>query len=317
MGDAMWAWFLYGAASAVILYAGYQVCRETDALAVRRRWTRGWAGLLVLATVTSLPELFTGLSAVRLADAPRIAVADVAGSLAFNLLILGLLAIAARRRLFQVSSPSHRVAAADAAAVAVLAAGAVVGWPYLPGPAAPWLLMGFLPLYLAIMWDLHRRGVAPEATDEAPSGGALRLVMHGIVLVAASAALPYAGAAIADSTGLGRTFVGGLLVAASTSLPEVAVTFAAWRIGAPDLAVGNLVGSNLFDVAILSLDEAAYPGALLKTTEAGHAVLFAAAAAMAGLAWIGFRWPMQASGRWLGGGMLAIYLVAQAFVYQG
>lgn len=312
----MWAWALYGAASAVILYSGYHVCRETDALATRRGWTRSWAGLVVLATVTSLSELFTGLSAVRLADAPRIAVADVAGSLAFNLLILGVLAMAARRHLFQVSSPSHRVAIAYAATAAGLAAVAVVAWPRLPTAATPWLLLAFLPLYLAVMWDLHRRGVAPETAPEGIPGGAFRLVAHAVVLVVASGALPYAGAAIADSTGLGRTFVGGLLVAASTSLPEVAVTLAAWRLGAPDLAVGNLIGSNLFDVAILAVDEAAYAGPLLQTTEDGHAALFAAAAGMAALAWIGFRWPAKASGRLLGAAMVMTYLAAQVFAYE-
>lgn len=313
----LWAWLLYVGASAVILDSGYRLCRETDALAARWGWTRSWAGLVVLATVTSLPELFTGLSSVTVAGTPRIALGDVAGSLAFNLAILGVLAIAVRRHLFQVAGPGHLAAVRQAAFLTLVATGIAVAAPWL---GRPWLGLALLPLpllYGLVMWDLHRKGTVPRTEAQASrEGSVVRLAWQAVLVVAAAGALPYAGAAIADATGLGRTFVGGLLIAASTSLPELAVTLAAWRIGAPDLAIGNLVGSNLFDVALLGIDEAFYTGPLLANVEAGHVVLLAASLAMTALVWLGLRHPLRVSGRVVGGAIVLLYVAAQAVAFS-
>lgn len=310
------AWVGYLAASAVILVSGFHLCRETDALAARRGWTRSWAGLVLLATVTSFPELLTGLSAVTAADAPRIALGDVVGSLAFNLVILGALAMVGRRRIFQVASPGHREAVAVVAAVTAFALVLVlVGGRW--GPLAAWALLVLPALYLAAMWHLHRRGlVAPDESSPA-SPSLTALAVHAALLVVAAAALPYVGATIADSTGLGRTFVGGLFIAVGTSLPEVAVTLAAWRIGAPDLAIGNLVGSNLFDLAILGIDEAAYQGNLLAVVEPGHVALLLAALMMTLLTWVALRFPQRVSGRLVGAAIVGLYVAAQALSFAG
>jgi cation:H+ antiporter len=70
--------------------------------------------------------------------------------------------------------------------------------------------------------------------------------------------LPFVGGEIARMTGLGTTFVGNLFIAIATSLPEIVVSVSAMRIGALDLAFGNLLGSNLFNLAILAIDDVFY-----------------------------------------------------------
>ena len=86
-------------------------------------------------------------------------------------------------------------------------------------------------------------------------------------------------------TGLGRTFVGTIFVALSTSLPELTVTISSFRLGAVDMAVGNLFGSNLFNMAILALDDLLYVrGPLLSAVEPQHIVSVFAVLAMNGLA---------------------------------
>ncbi len=59
-------------------------------------------------------------------------------------------------------------------------------------------------------------------------------------------------------TGLGEAFVGSLFIAITTSLPEIVVSLAAVRIGAVDLGIGNVLGSNLFNLLILGLDDVFY-----------------------------------------------------------
>jgi cation:H+ antiporter len=77
---------------------------------------------------------------------------------------------------------------------------------------------------------------------------------------------------VADLSGLGNTFVGTTLVALSTSLPELAASFAAIRIGSLDLAVGNLFGSNAFNMLLFVPLDFACPGVLFASVSSVHTI---------------------------------------------
>mgnify|MGYP000560108180 CR=1 FL=1 len=96
------------------------------------------------------------------------------------------------------------------------------------------------------------------------------------------------GKHLALAMGWNESFVGTIFVAFVTSVPELVVTIAAVRIGALDMAIGNLLGSNLFDIAILALDDLLYlPGPILSHVSATHGVSALSAMVMAGVAIIG------------------------------
>ncbi|WP_290792400.1 hypothetical protein [Flavihumibacter sp. UBA7668] len=80
-----------------------------------------------------------------------------------------------------------------------------------------------------------------------------------LIIIVAALALPFFAEHIAESAGLIKSFVGTLFLAASTSLPEIAVSIAAVRMGALDMAIGGLLGSNIFNILILSIDDLFYP----------------------------------------------------------
>ena len=84
-----WAGFI--GCALVIAVAGTWLTQSPDAIAERTRLSRSGAGLFLLATATSLPELVTGVSAVTIVNAPNIAMGDALGSCIFNLLLLALL----------------------------------------------------------------------------------------------------------------------------------------------------------------------------------------------------------------------------------
>jgi cation:H+ antiporter len=115
-------------------------------------------------------------------------------------------------------------------------------------------------------------------------------------------------------TGLGESFVGSLFVAASTSMPEVVVSVAAARIGALDMAVGNLFGSNLFNMAVLGFDDLLYTrGSVLAAVEPVHLVSLTAAIVMTAIAIIGLTY--RAGHKrfrlsWDGFGIAAAYVLA-------
>jgi cation:H+ antiporter len=88
------------------------------------------------------------------------------------------------------------------------------------------------------------------------------------VLIFLTPAMVRRSATIAEITGLGTTFVGTTLVALVTSLPELVTTLAAARLGADDMAIGNLFGSNLFNMFALGLIDIFYvQGRFLQTID--------------------------------------------------
>jgi cation:H+ antiporter len=146
--------------------------------------------------------------------------------------------------------------------------------------------------------------------DHSLLGAIIRYALAGLVVLAAGIAMPFAAVALAEAMGWGQSFVGTLLVAAATSLPEAAATIGALRIGAIDLAIGNLFGSNLFNIAILAIDDIAYfKGPLLSHVGQAHAVSGASAIIMTAVAVVGlFYRPAQRVFRIAGWISLALVL---------
>ena len=84
-------------------------------------------------------------------------------------------------------------------------------------------------------------------------------MVSAALVVGAAIWLANSGDRIAETMGLEASFVGTQFLAFSTSLPELATSFAAVRLGAPDLAIGNILGSNVFNMGfILFLDDVAF-----------------------------------------------------------
>jgi cation:H+ antiporter len=171
-----------------------------------------------------------------------------------------------------------------------------------PGASLGWVgidTVGIAGVYLAAVAWIRRsplgRGGGPEVlpipiglttTERGPvRPTVLRFAATTAVVLASAPPVAYTGREIAAASGLGETFVGTALVALSTSLPELVTSLAAVRIGAQDLAVGNLFGSNAVNMALLVLVDVAYrPGPLLAAIDAGQAVAAVGAIVLMALA---------------------------------
>jgi cation:H+ antiporter len=142
---------------------------------------------------------------------------------------------------------------------------------------------------------------------------------NALLVVVAATYLPHLADQIAVATGLGRTFVGTIFVALATSLPELVVSIAAVRIDATDLMFGNLLGSNLFNMAILGLDDLLYvKGPILAQASPAHAVTANAAMAMTAIAVIGLTYRVSKKRllfAWDSWAILAVYVFAISVVY--
>ena len=139
------------------------------------------------------------------------------------------------------------------------------------------------------------------------------------MVLAAGSWLPEVADGLAVALGLSRSFVGTVFMAIATTLPEMAVTFGALRLGALDMAIGNLLGSNLFNVTILAVDDLAYRrGALLADASPVHAATAITAIVMSALVMIGLV--LRPQGRvlrvtsWVSIGLAAAWLLNSTFV---
>ncbi|MDA8127462.1 MAG: sodium:calcium antiporter [Betaproteobacteria bacterium] len=334
MQDLAVIWLSLAACLAAIGVAGVRLSRYGDVIAEKSGLSRGWLGLVLLATVTSLPELVTGLSSVTVARVPDIAVGDIMGSCVFNLLIIVLLdflsrgeSVYTRARQGNVLSASFGVALIGFTGFNLLLyrAGAVPSFGHV-GLYTPVILL----LYLLAMRALYRYEQAQvseyvEDRVERYPGTSLKRAIQGyavasVVVVAAGVWLPFIAKDLAGAMAWEQSFVGTLFVAAVTSAPEVVVTVAALRIGAVDLAIGNLFGSNLFNIAILAIDDLAYlPGPLLADVSLTHAASAFSAMMMSGLAVVGLV--LRPASRvfrsisWISLLLLVVYLLNSLFLY--
>jgi cation:H+ antiporter len=286
----------------VIFFAGRQLSKYGDLLAEYTGWGKAWVGLILMASITSLPELMVGISSVAIVKSADLAVGDIMGSCAFNLGILALLdAFVPRRKpLFGEASPNHIVSAALGIILLTLAGAGL----FLPEDILLSSILGifsvvFIVVYLVsiriIFLQEQKSKAAMVLTETIQVNPSLPLkvvvrnyVFFALLIVLAALALPFFADQLAEAAGLNKSFVGTLFLAASTSLPEIAVSIAAVRMGALDMAVGGLLGSNIFNILILSIDDIFYAGGpLLKEASDSHLLSVLATIIMSSIVIIG------------------------------
>ena len=280
---------VFAAAAAVVAWAGVRLARAGDELAERAGLSRLFVGMVLVAAATSLPEIVTDISAA-LEGAPDLAVGDLFGSSMANMAILAVIDLMRRQRVWARVEIGHARVASIAIALTALATLAILT---PPGVTLGWVGLDTIAIgaaYLAAVAWVRRSpdsrfgpvGMLPVATgwtedepEEATSVGqaARRFAGAALLILIAAPVLALAGREIAGDSQSGQTFVGAALLAAATSMPELVASIAAVRIGAHDLAVGNLFGSNAFNMfALVLVDLADGRGALLSEVAPGQAV---------------------------------------------
>jgi cation:H+ antiporter len=292
-------WFQFALCVTFIGIAGSRLSRYGDVIAEKTGFSGTWIGLILLATVTSLPELATGISSVVLADAPNIALGDVLGSCVFNLSIIVVLDFLHRGESMYSRAGQGHILSAGFGIILI----GLVGFSVLLAGHGASFSIGHVGVYTPMITVLYgiamftvfryeRRRMAEfseEVAERYPNvtlrQAVLRYAVAALVVIGAGTWLPFVGEQLAEVMGWHKTFVGTMFVAFATSVPEMVVTITALRIGALDMAIGNLFGSNLFDIAIVAVDDVFYlKGPILSYVSPLHAVSAVSAIMMNGVA---------------------------------
>jgi cation:H+ antiporter len=320
-------WFQFVICATVITYCGSRLVSHGDVIAAKTGLGKGWVGLVLLATITSLPELVSAVSAVTITDLPDMAVSSTIGSCMFNMFVIALLDLTSRKKpVSLLVHDGHILSAGFGIILMGFAAIDILFGKHLPileklNKIDP-LTLAYPVVYLIAMkliFSFERtrikefvgQGTGKVVQEEQSLKLAIALfTLNSIMIVAAACYLPELGARIAKVTGWGESFIGTSFIAVTTSLPEVAVSFTAARRGYFDMAVANLLGSNLFNIVILSIADFCYlKGPLLRSVSPVNTLAALAAMISMAIVVVGLTYKSEKKLLFLAGDAVAIMLV--------
>jgi cation:H+ antiporter len=320
--------------SLVVIVAGVFLAYSADRIAEITRVGRLLVGSVLLAAVTSLPELTVDLSAVRLGFVD-LAVGDLFGSSLVNLLILAGLDLTYRSRgkMLSREAAAHALSATLSISLTALAGIAVLTSNQLPMRsfvgAGVWswviagaYLLGVRMVFLDQRVSAHASGIPAEKSDANHTSMSRRLrtpfamfLGAAIVLCIAGPRLAHVAGELAELSGLGKTFVGTTLVALCTSLPELVASITALRLKAFDLVIGNVFGSNAFNMVLFFALDVVHAGPLFAAVSPWHAVTAMAVIVTSAIAVMGQLYQVEQRRRFGEPDALLMILVSVAALY--
>lgn len=255
--------------SAIVVGAAYKLAQYGDIIAVRTNLGGLVVGTIFLAGATSLPELIASISAFS-AGAPDLAAGNFFGSNMVNVLLLALVDLVNYQvPLMRSMAITHTLTAVLSMLLMVLAIIFIMGDVDLKIAWVGIDSLVLILLYFGGVWLVQQEGRRAAGVSTGPNviaddnfptlrRGIIGFVLSAVVLSLVVPQLVSASTAIAAITGLGDSFVGTALLSVVTSLPELLAALAAVRMGAFDLAVGNIFGSSVFNMLGLGLADFFY-----------------------------------------------------------
>jgi cation:H+ antiporter len=300
------AWGVFFICMAAIWFAGRQLTQTADVIAERTGLGRVFIGSVLLAGATSLPEVATEAAAASL-ELVDIALGDLFGSNIFNMTILSVCGIVwGRGPILPVASRTHLATAVLGMLLSAIAALALLARPNIGLLGIGIEVLAILAVYAFGLHTLRSSGEAPAddpvATEDVAANPLAdspmvqvwgRFIGAAGLIIVAAIFLSKSADTIATATGLGGTFIGTTLVAAVTSTPELVTSIAAVRMGAVDLAVGNVLGSNIFNMNILLFSDLFYrPGYIISAGSPAHAITALVGLILSGLVALGLLSPI-------------------------
>ncbi|MDD5422011.1 MAG: hypothetical protein WC592_03255 [Candidatus Omnitrophota bacterium] len=260
----------------VILYCGKRVARYGDAIAEKTGLSGLWIGVILVSVATSLPELFTGVGSTVFIDAPNLTVGNLLGANTYNLVNISVLDLLNQGApLLSVVSTGQLLTIVLSLIPLTIAALGIFLNSRLPEISfmnvslfSILILAAYLIATRTIFVFEKKQQAVKELIKEEKNvfkydsislkTACIRYGAAAVAIAAAGVWLAYIGDDLAGVLNLGQNFIGNLFLGFATTLPEMTVSIAALRLGAKELAVANMVGSNLFNITIIFVNDLLY-----------------------------------------------------------
>lgn len=257
----------YVAVVAAVVFLSMKIGKYVDVIDAKSNISGAFIGGVMLAAVTSLPELFTSLSAVWIVKENSLVIGNILGSDLINLAFFGVMLLIFARGLKKAKfNKFYYVALCVLLGMYALTAAALyfgeylqVGWYSIVSPL-------ILLLYVVFINKMPK-------TSESDGDGAddnitlrqavARFVICAVFLIGLSICMTYLTDIVSDKLNLGKTFAGALFLGIATSLPELISSITLCHRKNFNAAAGNIIGSNIFNFMILFVADvfAFMPGA--------------------------------------------------------
>jgi len=284
---------LFVSAAAIVWWAGMRLPVHVAGLAARTGMGQAFAGMVLLGSITTLPELATAGAAATL-GARELAVNGAFGSISFNLMLLALGdAVSGRRALTSIVAKPATLLQGVLGMMLLAIAAAAAGSDdtlFLGVGLWTWALFAASVSALRIASHYEREPawivIQPPAPDDQPDeptvdGDTSRIVLNiaglAVLILIAGSILAGTGQQLSVRGGIDAGLVGFLLVALATSLPELSTVVGAMKRRRYEMAFGDIFGANMFNIAILFVVDALYAGppvlSLAGSSEAVAALL--------------------------------------------
>ena len=292
-------YILYLVVAALVTFMSIKASEYVDMLDKTTSLSGAFLGGILLSAVTSLPELFTSISSTLMLDQPGLCIGNILGSNIFNYAMLSFFILTAVAKFAKCSlSKIHFIVAVSVVAMGLLIVCNKYGFlAFDIGNVSVTSILIIL-LYVVTVWVMYKMGGTSESEDDGEPVTLsrkqilTRFAVVSVGIVVFSVILTYITDELSVRLNLGKTVAGALFLGVATSLPETASTFTLFKIKNYDIAVGNIVGSCLFNFTILSVADFFYRGGGIYTiadTSTMNLIIFASVASVLAAVLMKFR----------------------------
>jgi len=270
-------WLKFAICAVIIFFSGKRVAKYADIIAEKTGLGGLWIGVILVALATSLPEIFTGVGSTVFVNAPDLTVGNLFGANSYNLLNISLLDFLNKGSPLLSSVSMGQLLTAGLSLIPLLIASIGI---FLSARLPQFSFMNIslysililiayvISVRIIFKFERNQQQIMRELKKEEEillkyNGVSLKkaCILFGVFAIMIAGAgiwLAYIGEELARFLSLGQNFIGSLFLGFVTTLPEITVSAAALRIGAKELAIANMLGSNLFNMSIIFINDALY-----------------------------------------------------------
>lgn len=248
----------YFIVAAIVVFFSVKCADYVDLLDKKSNISGAFIGGIILAAVTSLPELITSISSIFVVHNPELIIGNVLGSNVFNLCIFGGLVLFNTRYFSRCTVAKSHLATAICTIVAYLGCGIAIftGFGTIPG-----ININLVSLLILVVYVISFRFLSGDDSDTEDDSNSnltvkqivIRFIIMAVGLVGASIVITYITDQIADRLNLNASLAGALFLGIATSLPELTSSIALVKKKNYNAMIGNIVGSNMFNFTILTV----------------------------------------------------------------
>lgn len=293
-------YLLYLVVAAIVTFMSIKASEYVDMLDKTTSLSGAFLGGILLSAVTSLPELFTSISSTLMLDQPGLCIGNILGSNLFNYAMLSAFILTAVVKFAKCDlSRIHLIVAISVVSMGGLILCNKYGFLAFDIGNVSITSILIILLYVVTVWIMYKMGGTSAESDDDGDPVTLtrkqiltRFTLVSVCIVVFSVILTYITDELSVRLNLGKTVAGALFLGVATSLPETASTWTLFKIKNYNIAMGNIVGSCLFNFTILSLADFFYRGGgiyAISDVSTMNLIIFASVASVLTVVLLKFR----------------------------